>query len=131
MEKKEFCESDQLEKNHYPQKNKCLVCLRNIKCKSIQSLTIDNQLYDICYSCIDFLLKDKYDYEISIILEKAINILNENDINISYAINSAMGRYTIQEAKRRTKLRRREISGKSNDIFDNGRRLPGNFRSRK
>jgi len=131
MERKEFCESDNIEKKYYPQKNKCLVCLRNVKCKSIESLTIDAQLYEVCYSCIDFLLKDKYEHEISIIIEKAINISKENDIKMSYAINSAMGRYTIQEAKRRTKLRRREISGKSNDIFDNGRRLPGNFRSRK
>lgn len=131
MTKESNNESETQEKEYYPQKNKCLVCSRNIKCKSFQNLSIDNQLFEVCYSCIDFLLKDKYDYEISLIVEKAINIARDNDVKMSYAINSAMGRYTIQEAKRRTKLRRREMSGKSTDIFDNGRRLPGNFRSRK
>jgi hypothetical protein len=50
---------------------------------------------------------------------------------LPYALNVVVGRYSIKEAKRRYKIKKREKVGKSVDVFDLEKILPGGFGNRK
>ena len=63
------------------------------------------------------------------ILAKALQLAHKDKIHPPYAINAVRGRYTVREAKRRTRLREHETRGQSVDMFDLGHRMPGDFES--
>jgi len=87
--------------------------------------------YAICRTCNEYLLNGLYDFEKERILRSALELSEKDNILIPYAINVVRGKYSCREAKRRTRLKKMENSGKSTDIYSMGRRSPGSFRSKR
>jgi hypothetical protein len=63
------------------------------------------------------------------VIERGLAIARDHKLFVPHAINVAKGRYSIDEAKRRGRLRRKVQEGKSVDAFSIGKRLPGSFES--
>ena len=64
-------------------------------------------------------------------LIKALKVSEEEKLYLPYALNALRGRYTLQEARRRTRLREREQLGKTADLYNLGQRVPGSFGSKQ
>lgn len=61
-------------------------------------------------------------------LTDAREICRQESISVGFALNIIKGRYSLQEAKRRYGLKKREESGKSVDFYSVGKRMPGGYR---
>lgn len=83
--------------------------------------------YWVCADCDSLLLHGLWHEEKGAIVAKALQLAHESKIHPPYAINVVRGRYTVREAKRRTRLRERERRGQSVDMYDLGHRMPGDF----
>ena len=60
-------------------------------------------------------------------LADAKHVAKNHHIFLPYAVNAAVGKYTFAEGKRRDKLRKRELNGRSTDAYSLGKRAPGSF----
>lgn len=56
------------------------------------------------------------------------DISKNEGIDFGFAYNVFKNRYSVYEAKRRQALKNRENSGKSTDIYEVSKRLPGSFK---
>lgn len=106
---------------------KCIICHK----KTNKYVTSNGLNYFICHRCNYQMFNGHSGDEIAVVVGKAFELTIRNKLLIAYAINHVLGRYTLEEAKRRTKLKLIEREGGSTDIFDKGSRIPGSFRSRK
>ena len=113
-----------MKKNSKITKGRCFLCKEH---SSIE-IMIDMKIFCLCKNCDSNFFYGLSPDEKKDRLEYAINISNENKINYGLALNVAMGKYILAEALKRQKLKNRERSGKSVDIFDVGRRRPGGYK---
>lgn len=107
----------------------CLICN-----KQTNKVIKDNGLsYSICPVCYVTLFKgySLLDDDICNVICKAKELTQSNKILLVYAINHVLGKYTLKEGVRRSKLKLKERDGSSIDIFDMGIRISGNFRSKQ
>lgn len=90
-------------------------------------VTGDRELF-LCSSCdVDYFYALSPDDKVDRLIQ-AMKMAQEKNISLGYALNVLNGRYSLQEARRRQRLKDRERSGKSVDIFVVGRRMPGGYR---
>lgn len=67
------------------------------------------------------------EHQVPDVVYEALVLTKTYDLFFPYALNAAAGHYTLTEAKRRNRLRKRELSGRSSDAYSLGRRLSGSF----
>jgi hypothetical protein len=60
-------------------------------------------------------------------VERGLAISLQHKLSAGLALNVATGRYSVEEAKRRMRLIKREQDGLSNDAYSVGGRVPGSF----
>lgn len=113
------------------QKERCCICKRHTCDDMFGVSNGSGDIYFFCRKCNKFFFKGLYYFEKGPILIKALKVSSEENIYIPYALNAIRGRYTLKEAKKRTRLREREQQGKSTDLYNLGKRTPGSFRSKK
>lgn len=101
----------------------CFLCRK----KPSSTLTVNGKKYSLCSQCDDNFFRGQSQDEKEYRLGKAIQIARDNGINWGLALNVAIGKYTLQEAKRRQYLKDREKAGKSADIWVVARRRPGGY----
>ena len=105
----------------------CCICHRSAAAQYVCDAEMGGQQYWVCSECDSLLLRGLWREDKGVILAKALQLAHEDKIHPPYAINAVRGRYTVREAKRRTRLRERELRGQSVDMFDLGHRMPGDF----
>ncbi len=107
----------------------CMLC--NSK-KNIKILHWLEDSIQICNKCEkSHLLANRYDYEIVRAVIQGVEIAKNNKIYLPYAVNVAFNKYSLEEAKRKNKLRNSEINGNSIDVFRIGNRQQGSFGSKQ
>jgi hypothetical protein len=114
-------------KKQRPQR--CSICSRRRMCKYFWSAVGQGNGYLVCYECRSGVLKNLLPSEIAAVIKRALIIARVYGLFVPHAINVAKGRYSIPEAKKRGKLRRKVLDGKSVDAFSVGKRVPGSFGS--
>ena len=102
---------------------KCFLCRK----KSSSTLVVKGKKYSLCSQCDNRFFLNQSQDEKEYRLGKAIHIARDNGINWGLALNVTIGKYTLQEAKRRQCLKNREKVGKSADIWVVARRRPGGY----
>ena len=122
---------NQLNSETMKSKESCCICHRIAHIKIANNFEKDGQAFFVCNECNRFFLKGLGADERVKTLQKAFELSDKQKIHLPYAINAARGVYTLQEARRRTRLLRREQRGKTSDLYSLGRRMPGNFGSRQ
>lgn len=110
----------------------CIIC-RGAATRSIHiAKEIDGQhRVGICSNCHKYFLRDCLGEEKANVVCRGLEIAQTYKLHTPFAMNVAIGRYSIEEAKRRTRLLEIERRGGSVDAFAAGRRLPGSFGSRQ
>lgn len=103
----------------------CMICNK----KTNRYISSNGLSYFICPVCNYNIFNGYTEYESATVVVKASELKVKHNLLIAYAINHVLGRYTLEEAIRRTKLKLKEGEGGSTDMFDKGTRIPGNFRS--
>ena len=109
------------------QNERCCICHRLARVVVIRVSDSHEAIYFVCRECDRFLLKGLYDFEKGTVLIKALKVSEEEKLYLPYALNAIRGKYTLQEARRRTRLREQEQLGKTADVYNLGRRMPGSF----
>jgi len=106
---------------------RCGICHNKRVCKEYfdDSSDISNCL--VCESCLSNLLHNIVEPQIAKYYCEAQLIAKVHDISMPYAINAATGVYTLKEAKRRDRLKKRELDGYSSDAYNLGKRSSGSF----
>lgn len=103
----------------------CAVCGRPAK----MFLSRGNEIMMLCKECNKHFFFDLRSNETKKDrLIEAKNLCREEGLTKGFALNVIIGRYTLQEAKRRCRLKERERSGKSVDFYALGWRRPGCYR---
>lgn len=105
----------------------CMICHK----KTNRYIASNGLSYFICPSCNNNIFNGYTEYETATVVANASELKVKYNLLIAYAINHVLGRYTLEEAVRRTKLKLKEREGGRTDMFDKGTRISGNFRSRK
>ena len=83
----------------------------------------------LCSYCDRYFFADLFTAEAKLDrLIAAMKIAQEKGIALGYALNVVCGRYSLREAKKRSRLKDREKEGKTVDIFVIGKRMPGGYR---
>ena len=113
------------------QKERCCICRRLARIVVIRASESREGIHFVCRECDRFFFKGLYDFEKGTILIKALKVSEEEKLYLPYALNALRGRYTLQEARRRTRLREREQLGKTADLYNLGQRVPGSFGSKQ
>ena len=109
---------------------KCCICQRPAQVLVKNDSDIKLPPYSVCSQCYEYFLRDKYIDKYATI-EKALKLSSETGISMPYAVNVALNKYTLKEAKRRDKLKKMEKDGRSVDMFDIRRRVSGSFGSKQ
>ena len=109
---------------------RCCICHRPAEILVCNDSDTASSTFWVCNQCNIYFLQKKYIDKIST-LENAFELSEKENISIPYAINVVLGKYSIREAKRRFKLKKKEKEGKSVDVFDLGKIVPGNFGSKQ
>jgi hypothetical protein len=113
------------------QNERCCICRRHTRVIVIRASESHEAIYFVCRECDRFFLKGLYGFEKGLVLIKALKVSEEEKLYLPYALNAIRNRYTLQEARRRTRLREREQLGKTTDLYNLGQRMPGSFGSRQ
>ena len=113
------------------QNERCCICRRLARVVVIKAAESHETIYFVCRECDRLFLQGLYDFEKGAVLIKALKVSEEEKLYLPYALNAIRNRYTLQEARRRTRLRKREQRGKTADLYDLGQRMPGSFGRRQ
>lgn len=105
----------------------CSVCHRRILGRLFRYPEHQEVECFLCRECLNSHFKLLMDYQIPEAVNQALTLAKIHSLYFPYALNAAAGRYTLTEAKRRNRLRRRELNGHSSDAYNLGRLLSGSF----
>lgn len=112
--------------------NRCCICGRRAEITIADKDKQGAPTYSVCSYCNGKVLGRLYVYEKWFVLNQALPLFEkEKNIHRPFLINVVRGKYTLQEARRRTNEKNRKLEGRSQDIFDVGRRVGGSFRSKQ
>ncbi len=110
-------------------KPKCVLCKST---KNVGVLINDTKSIKICKYCNEMpTFEGLFDFQKIDAITAGYDLAKTNRLHMPFALNVALGRYSLAEAQRRTKLREMELSGKSVDAYAIAKRTPGSFRSVK
>jgi len=104
-----------------------------ILCNSTKNISVHSDLaknVDLCKHCSGLpIFNNLFEYQKISAVCQGKKLAKSHKLYVPFAINVALGRYSLAEAQRRTKLRNTELDGKSVDAYSVAKRTGGSFRS--